>query len=443
MYAASTAVTKEPITNVYLNGKSVSIDDITSITNTTYCSFTLDTDAEFNVTPNRLIYDSNFTFTNGSRSITYTGETELTSLVQERDWIKYEGDADSKFIRVVDIVGNTINCNTNYTGTTKRSVNIDRRRPDYISDDSNVSVSCFGKTVDGTSTGVLIESGALVVKELLIDIGLTADIDTASFTQASTDNDMRMSIALPYDRDDTAPKVKEVINDINRTVFGSLSLKQDLTLAYNILSAERADTITKINEDDVIKWKVVGKNTDTYKKVYGSFKFVDYDNNKKEEGHSLVEYESDKMIDLDISNKEVDREFRVYTENDAQESAERFIFNNEQALMELKLESDLRLSSVEIGDKITVSFNRFINQPAIGDSERVFSVTGITKDSNKVVLTITDLGNIYNRAGVISSDSALDYSASTVDERRFNSYITDDNGIITGSDESNGTNLIS
>lgn len=443
MYSSGDTVTKEPITSVFIDGVTVSVDDITSITNSTYCEFTLDNDTEFNIAPNKLVNDANFSFTNGSRSVTYAGTTDLTSILQERDFIKSETDADNTFMRIVDIVGTTITCSTTYTGTTGSSKKITKRRPNYIGDSSNVSVNCLGKTDNGLSTGTLIETGALVAKELLIDIGLTSDIDSASFAQAALDNDMRMSISIPYDRDSTAPKVKGIINDINQTISGALSLKQDLTLAYNIMSAERLPTITKISDDDVIKWRVEGINTETYKKVFGNYRFVDYDNNKKESGSSLISSQSNRVVNYDISNKEVDREFQIYGQNDAQELAERFLFNNEQNLMELSIESDLRLNNVEIGDRVVVSFNRFINQPSTGDTPRVFFVTGIKKDSNKIQLTLNDLGNLYNRSGVISDNSAAIYSASTSDDRRFSSYITDENGIITGTDNSKGTNLIS
>lgn len=443
-YANGTAVTKEPITRIFNEGVGIDINDLSSITNTTECTFTLSNTAEFTIAKNKLIDDANFTFTNGSRIVSYAGAGDISNFLQERDWIKAPSDADSTFMRIVDIVGTDIRCATTYTGTdVGGSKKATKRRPNYITDSSSVSVNVLGKTVDGTSTGALIRTGADMVKELLIDIDLEDDLDVTSFTNASLDNSMRLSAALPYSISDSAPAVKNIINDINQTVFGSLSLKQDLTLAYFINSAERTDDIETIADDDVIKWKMVGKETKSYKRVLGSYRFIDFDNTKFEEGHSLVDFSSDRITNYDISNKEVDREFRVYETNDAQELSERFIHYNEQTLMELNITSDLRLAEIEIGDKVGVNFARFINQPSIGDSQRVFSVIGLKKDHNKIELKLSDLGNLYNRSAVISDNGTADYSASTSEEKRFNSYITDNNGLITTFDDSKGTNLIS
>jgi hypothetical protein len=443
LYPIGSIVTKEPITKVFINGKGTDINDLLSLVNITDCTFNLSTIAEFNVATNKITQDNSFTFANGNRSVVYTGIADLSNTYQERDWIKAEGDADSTFMRIVDIVGNTIRCDVGYSGTTGSSHNVVKRRPDYITDDSAVSINCLGRTVDGTAEGALIKTGSDVVKQLLIDIDLEDDLDVVSFDTASIDNNMRMSIVLPYEPNKQSPKVKDIINNVNQTVFGSLSLKQDLTLGYFVTSAERLDSIQVIKDDDIIKWSMTGKSTNSYQRVLGNYKFVDFDNSKLDSGNSLVDVKSDRIIDYDISNKEVDRTFRVYRQSDAQELAERFIHQTEQTLLEVKISSDIRLSNIEIGDRVRLDLIRFINQPSIGDSQRVFSVIGIKKNFNKIDITLTDLGNLYNRSAVFSSDTTPDYSASTSDDRRFNSYFTDDNGLITTYDESKDTNLIS
>lgn len=444
LYPIGTEVTKQPITNIYIQGKQIDIGDLSSIANSTDCKFTLSNKAEFSITPNKLIDDAQFNFTNGSRTVAYSGDSAaLTNLLRERDWIKAESGADVVFMRIVQLVGPFIHCSTAYAGAGVSGSKATTRRPEYITDDSTVSIDCVGKTKDGTPTGEAILTGADVVEDLLIGVGLTEDLDTASFDTASLDNSMRVSISLPYSVSGTAPLVKTIINDINQTVFGSLSLKQDLTLAYFINSCERADTITTISDDDVISRKMKGAETKSYKRVFGSYRFIDFDKTKFEESNSLIDFTSDRITNYDISNKEVDREFRVYETRDAQELTERFVHYNEQTLMELDIVADLRLGDLEIGDKVRVNFARFIAQPSIGDSQRVFSVIGIKKDFNKIELKLSDLGNLYNRSAVFSSNSAADYSASTSDERRFTSYFTDDNGLITTYDESKGTNLIS
>ena len=463
LYSTVSPVIKEPITKIYIDGKQIDIDDLSSITNVTDCSFTLNNKAEFRVTPNILEDDANYTFTAGSRTVVYSGSKELSNVLQERDWIKAEGEADSTYLRIVDIVGTDIRCSETWTGSTASSKKILKRQPSYISDDSPVSITATGKTKDGTSTGILIRTGADVVEDILTGLGLSLDINAASFTEASTDNNMRMSIALPYSISGSAPTARDIINDINQSIFGSLSLTQDLKLSYFINTPERTEAITEINDDDIIKWKFKGKETPSYKRIVGNYKFLDFNNNK-EEGNSLIDYTSSHVSDYDISNKIIERDFRVYNEGDATELSQRYIFNNEQTLMELDIEADLRLSDIEIGDRIVVNFARFTNQPAIGDSKRVYLVIGIKKDFNKIDLKLSDLGNLFNRSAVIADNSIRDYQTLKTlintgnldnateqekedariasDELRFSGYITDDNGLITGDDSSKQTNLI-
>lgn len=254
---------------------------------------------------------------------------------------------------------------------------------------------------------------------------------------------MRMSIAIPYKVTGKPPTMKKIIDDINQSINGSLSLKQDFTLQYLIHHAERVDDITTIGDDDVISWSFNGKATNTYKQIVGNYHFVDYDNSTGKLGNDILEVSSDKVTNFDMSNKDIDRDFRVFEQTDALELSERFLFNNEQTLLELKVVSDLRLTNIEIGDRVVCEFTRLVNQPSIGDNKRVFFVTGVKKDSNRIELKMSDLGNLFNRSAIITDDSSPDHSSATVDDKRFSSYLTDDNGLITGDDDSKGSDLIS
>lgn len=443
LYSVGDVVTKEPLSNIYTNGDQIDINDLVSITNVTDASFIVNNKAEFNVSPDKFIDDATFAFTLGSRICTYSGSKDLPSILRERDWIKITTDASTTYMRVVDIVGTQIRCSGNYTGSTLSSQKINYRRPDYITDSSSVSIDCSGKTKDGTATGDLVETGADVVEDLLKGLGLTADIDVTSFASATIDNDMRISLAIPLDIKAKAPTVRSIINIINETVFGSLSLKQDFTLKYDIISADRSLGLPEITEHDLISWSMVGKETSSYKKVYGNYKFTDFNNDTGESGNQIVEYTSDRITNYDISNKEVNRDFYVYTENEAQELTERTIHFNEQTIMELKIISDLRLSEYNIGDKILIDFNRFIDQPAIGDSKRIFYVTGVKKEYNKVELSLTDWGDLFNRSAVMADEAAADYGSASSDDKRYSGYLTDENSIITSNAYTKGSNLIS
>ena len=441
IYPQGALVTKEPITEYYIKGKAGSISDIVNIENTSEAKFTLSTLAEFRLSKNNLLPEETFDFINGSRIVTYNGTGDLPTLFRERDWIKAEGDIDARFLRIVDIVDNQIRCSEAYQGPTRSNVKVIKRRPDYISNESEVSVNCFGKTDDDTSTGKLIETGADIIKDLITSIGLSHAINTSDFDQASIDNDMRMSLKIPESISSSPPNVRDLINKINQTVFGSLALKQDFTLGYFINSPMLKENVRIIRDDDAIKWKFLGSNNSTYLSVLSNYRFTDYDLSLKSESSKTLRYTSERVKSYDLSTKEVERDFLSFNQDDTQELSERFIFFNEQIYSELEVESDLRLSDVEVGDIVDVRFSR-INK-LLDTTTNYFRVIGVTVNYNSTKLILSNFGDLYNKGGRITDDNAPSYSEASISERTFDGYITDGNGLITGESNTKNNNLIS
>ena len=385
--------------------------------------------------------DSGFSVARTTLGVVNEDDIDLTDYTQPRDYLKEGDSADSDRYEILSVTGSVIQLRKPYEGVNSTSA-IGYKNVEYIGDSTPVYVNAQGKTDDGTPTGNWIETASDVVKDILTDIGLGDFIDTTAFDAASEDAEYRLSVVLPKSFNDDTPSVRDTINDINQTVFGALALKQDMQVGYYISTPKRTDAITKIDDDDVIKWNMKGINTNTYKQCLGSYRHLDYDPTVQESSDSLIDYSSDHISDYDISNKVAENDFNVYDSNHAQELTERFLHYAEQSLMEVTIEGDLRLSSIQMADKVQLRFNRFIDNPITGDAERIFTVTSIKKDFNKVILKLSDLGNLINRSAIISDDATPTFTSSTADEKRFNNYITDDNGIVTGSEETKGNNLI-
>ena len=69
-------------------------------------------------------------------------------------------------------------------------------------------------------------------------------------------------------------------------------------------------------------------------------------------------------------------------------------------------------------------------------------VIDIRKTESGVVVSIDDLGNIFNSQATITADSASSFAGSTDIDLRYNAYITDQAGLISGDDSVYGTNTI-
>lgn len=75
--------------------------------------------------------------------------------------------------------------------------------------------------------------------------------------------------------------------------------------------------------------------------------------------------------------------------------------------------------------------------------KKVCVVVGRQVDGETVILSLTDLGNIYNRSSIITPNDAPDFSAASEDEKILYGYITDNQGIIDDDENSANINLIS
>ena len=132
----------------------------------------------------------------------------------------------------------------------------------------------------------------------------------------------------------------------------------------------------------------------------------------------------------------------MYESEDASEIAERIVHHASQSPIEISLESNLSLSTLDIGDKVIVEFFRLAKNRVTGGDRKIFSVFSLSKDGSGTKIKLTDNGNLYHRSSLIAPDDAPDYTAATTEEKETASYITDDNGLITGYQDTVDSNLI-
>ena len=446
LYPSGYIVKKDPISALYVDGSEILLDDILEINNSsTGCTVTIDVDAEFNVAPAKNL-PLNFQFLNGSRTITLaTTGVDLTTRLSPRDFVKSVSDTELDYADILKVNETTIILRSEYTGES-RIATMTYRSPSYVSDDSSVTVDCFGKTDDNTPDGNLLATAPEVVKDLLDISGLTSLTNSVSFDEAKENTTYTIGISVPENiTSTTLPTIKDISDKLGRTVSGSLSINSDLEISYNIL-----DILTPITQDlpilrfdDLKSWSVKSKSGNLYSEVNANYNFRDYDNITKTEDKDVVRIESEFAKDFDTSNKTDEIDLYVPSAIDAAELAERYVFYNSLSQSEITVTSDLRLTTYSMGDKVILDIPRLYRR--LGESEstlKVCTIVGMDTDGKGVKMRLSDLGNIYNRGSVLAKDDEVEFSGSTVEQRLYSSYMTSDNGSIDEEDDSFNINLI-
>ena len=110
----------------------------------------------------------------------------------------------------------------------------------------------------------------------------------------------------------------------------------------------------------------------------------------------------------------------------------------------VSVQTNLSLSLNNIGDKIYLDLDRLYKRFGSRDKLKIGVINSISKDSTKMNVTFTDMGNTYNRVGAIASNTAAVFGSATNDEKIKGSYIVDDTTSLpdNSSDTTIYTNLI-
>lgn len=440
-------VLKRPLSNVYIEGTAIVLDDIVAITNDmSGCTVEISALSEFNITLTQSLPSfADFTFTNGLRSISTTADIDLTQYIQPRDWIKSGTGADTEFYEILSVGENSLEIRTPFAqaNTTETAA---YRAPELAGDDSNVSSDVLGKTKDGTPEGDWIKTGAEVVQDLLEESSLSDFIDTVGFDEATSAASQLISMALPNNiTDKQSPKIRDVINDINTSIFGSLVLTNNLFLTYNVLDINLPDpdNLRRITESDNVKWTLKASSGKLVKSSNGLYRPLDFDNVTKTQTTKSVAFTSEFVEDFETSLNTEDLELFVYREDSAQELIERYVYYNSLANSEIKVIGSLNLADIAMGDKVILDLDRLYLR--MGDStnrEKVGTVVGVNRTGDNIVITISDLGNIYSRSGIITDNAAPEFASATSDDKITDSYITDNNGLTDTDEDTVNTNLI-
>lgn len=434
--SAGTAVRRPGVQDVRTNNtKLVYYRDYTFDAAT--AKITLDTDAEFNASAIRTL-GTNLTWANSSRTVTGAG---LTKSLRPGMYIAKK--SEQVWYQISSIEDETsLTLQTLYAGGTGAAQSQYKSIPPFTEGDDVLTCKVYGKTDDSTSTGVLLRTGPEIVKDILTEIGLSSQLNTASFTSASASAPHILGITIPSNFSDTsAPSVRDIIQKINQSIFGSIIENADFELEYQILQPQRPTAITILRELDILNFKVDTGMDRIVKQVNVLWGESEYDYVSKDELTYIYEKTSDVGAYLTESIAEKEIETYLITEDDARVFASRWLFLLEYGSSVINISTKMQAARLRVTDKVEMLHEKLYDRIG-GGQQKVAAINSIKQDGANVDIELEDLGNAFTRVCIIAPATSDTWANLTASERWQNGFITDDYGLISNDGSTFGLNLL-
>lgn len=433
-------VIRRPIQKLLIKGQSVPSTKFTIANTSTDTKITFTDDVEFDLAKAKQL-GIELTFTNGSRTLTTTSDLDLTQFLKSRDWIRPADLAYTTYYEILDVTAQTVTLRTVFNEVTI-SDTATYKSPDYLSDDAIVSANVLGRTVDNTPSGTWLQTGSDCVKDILSHLNIT-NIDTTSFTNASVDAKHLISLTLPLNFNDDYIPAKRVVDLINKSINGTLTLNNDLDLQYRILLVNSADDLPIIKDSDVINYKVRATNGKTYKTSVAQYRHQDIVPATLVNGFNVAEYDSD-FVEKYIGTDDINRfDVYLYDQLSAEIMSHRNVYYNQLSRSQITIESDLRLENLVIGDVVILDFDRLYKRYGGSPTrKKMVFIVGKKVTGEKITFITSDLSNTFNQSFIIAPNDTPDYTSATDEQRLKYGFITDSNGIVDNDEDTANTNLI-
>lgn len=433
-----TTLFKPFVQSLKINNRSLFVDRDYTV-NASAGTIELRDDAEFNI-ESSFLGSGVATFSTGTRVVTGSG-TSFKSQLAQGNYIRATGQADYYQIMVID-------SDTSLQLTDTPSYNASsvafyfKPVVAFVQDTDVLSATVLGTTSTGATNGAFLETASDIVKDLLTKAGLTTSLNLTSFANSKNLSEHKLAFTIPLTYNSVnSQKYRDVITNINKSVFGSLVQNEDFELEYNILSPDRATTMQQFKEFDVLDFSVESTNDRMAKTLIVSYNRMEYDSTTKAESFQYKQNTSD------IANYilKTERSKTVTTVLTTEESARiisgRYAMISEIASNLLKITTKMQAARLQVNDKIMISHEKLYDRLG-GGQRKVAAIQQISKTGSGVKFEAEDLSNAFNRVATITVSGASDHGDATEDDKFFNGYITDSYGMINNDPETFGLNLI-
>ncbi len=397
----------------------------------------IDEDAEKNSNPIRLV-NGTVTFTDTTRDVTGT-DTQFQSQLLPSQHIRAEGEAE--FFEILSIESDTaltLRVDATYSNTGAAQY---KGGQNFDTELDTLSCRVYGTTIDDTKSGTLLRKGPEIVKDILTKASV-GNLNDASFTKANNQAPFDIGLAIPKAFDSTEERiVRDLINQVNLSIFGSLVQNEDFELEYNILQPRKPRPSLTLRRQDIITLSVDTNNDRVVKRAIIEFNSQEHN---PESGVESLDI-NQKISDVGCFLVRTNRSRRVNTvllrDIDAQILANRWAFLLELGTNVIKIRAKLKPARLQVNDIVEVCHPKLYER--IGGGKRKFAaVQSIGRDGKDVILELDDLGNAFNSVGTITESDANDFDNATDDEKIKNGYITDQFGLINNDAETFRQNVI-
>lgn len=433
-----TVVRRPSITNVKLNENLLIVtrdyeyDAETAI-------LTLDLLAEFNVSPT-VSTQGTFVFTNGSQTVTGSG-TAFKAEFRPGDWIRSSSFSD--FFQILHVVSDTnITLRTPCTYTTTTAA---RAKKPEMYDDTSVILTCdiMGATDDGTSGGLFLKTASQITQDILTIAGLEDILETDSFNEARFLAPQKVGLVIPKKYNDkNSPKLKDVINELNKSVFGSVVQNNDFLLTYHVFRPVRENGITRFSESDIIKYTIKSLSDKISKQAIVRYLNREYEPVSKSAVFSQAAKQSNIATFLGKTTNETIIDTLLTDSVEAQMIANRWAFLIGQASTVISFQTKMQGTLLNVTDRIEISHEQFYERVGSNQTRKISALQSSRKSFNDVTIETEDLSNAFSRCGIIVEDGHPSFSDATEEERFYDSYVTDTYGMQDNDPETFGVNLI-
>jgi len=431
-------VIRPAVSNVYLDDKPLTVN-VDYTYDETAATITLDPLCEVNIAKPKKLRGT-LTFTNASRNVTGSS-TKFTVEVSPGDWIAAVGEGDYfEVLQVTDDTNLVLRTASTYSVTLAGLV----KHPAYYAEGQSIlSCDVLGRTDDGTSSGTLLQTSPEIVEDLLIQAGMSAQLSTASFTLAKQLTGKRLGLAIPKKfGDKTAPKLRDVINEINKSDFGSLVQNEDFELEYHILTPDKPSTLTRFSEADALAFAIESDSSRIVKTARVNYAFRETDPVSAAPVNLQAEATSQSAQYLAGSTNEFKIDTLLIEDGHAQIYANRWAFIFEVASSVIKLGTKMQGARLQIGDKVELSHEKMYERIGSTSKRKVAGVSLAKKSLSDSSIQLDDLANAYSRCAVIAETGADDYVDASEQDQTLTGYITGTYGYLESDASDAGTNLI-
>jgi hypothetical protein len=437
IYPLGTQITRPAIQNVRLNDlKLVYYTDFT--TDATNATLTLSPLAEANRSQLKQL-GMTLSFTSASRIVQVTTSgASLQGIVKPGDMI----GTNQTYQEILSVDSPTqVTLRSPWPLTTTGQ----GQYKTYTFDQSKdvLTCSCLGRTDDGTSTGNLLGTAPLVVKQLLTDMGLAASLNTASFvdTQAIAYQPIGFVIPARFN-DTTVPTYTKLINQVNTSVLGTLIQDDNFLLKHSVLRPQKNQaSATYFTESDILALKVASTNVNSVRNVYITFGNKEYDYLVSAASIQTSSRDSDVVHYLMNSSSAKTIATVLYSTTDAQVYANRWGFLLENATSIISITTKLQAIDLEVNSIIDIDDRKLYTRLGGASTRKICAVQKITKSGTDVTIEAVDLGNCFNRAAAIN-DITTSFSNTSESLRIYGGFITDPYGMQANDPTTFGSNLI-